>query len=412
MPLVKPHRLAASFVIAAASFLSPHSSFAQFPVVGPRGAAMGGASVGVADDGTALWTNPAGLARDPRIDVELFGGAVATSRNDFLGAADALSSVDLNRIRSGDFSQVPGALRALNSLSHTGSGVVGSGTAGLVLGKSGFTLGIGEVAYAGVYPTIDLVHILPVSPAIDPVHAFANNATGLSFAGLEAREVRLGYGTSFFGKVLLVGGAVRYIEGRTYFVRQGIFDADLSDPIAVARRAFDQNQQTTNKLAFDVGAMVNIAGVARVGVVSTAINEPEFAVRQDPTGTDATLVGAPAMMRLPRTLRAGAAVQPIGVLLVAVDYDLRETDTLIPGGRSRQLSGGVEVKLPLFALRAGTFRDSAAPDPHWAYSAGFGIGLKMLSINAAVVFSTEGGTSLSSTNRRDLGGSVDARLRF
>ena len=54
----------------------------------------------------------------------------------------------------------------------------------------------------------------------------------------------------------------------------------------------------------------------------------------------------------------------------------------------------------------------AAPDPHWAYSAGFGLGLKMLSINAALVFSTEGGTSLSSTNRRDLGGSLDARFRF
>jgi len=36
----------------------------------------------------------------------------------------------------------------------------------------------------------------------------------------------------------------------------------------------------------------------------------------------------------------------------------------------------------------------------------------MLSVNAAVVFSTEGGTSLSSTNRRDLGGALDARLRF
>ncbi len=410
MGLVRNRHVATAFVIAGMMYLASVPALAQFPVVGPRGAAMGGASVGVADDGTALWTNPAGLARDPRIDIELFGGAVATSRNDFLAAADTLSSVDLNRIRSGDFSQVPGALRALNTLSQNGSGVVGSGTAGLVLGRSGFALGIGEVAYAGVYPTIDTLDILPL-PA-SSLRSILNNATGLSFAGLEAREARFGYGTSFFDRVLLVGGAVRYIQGRTYFVREGIFDADLSDPVGVARRAFDRNQETTNKLAFDVGAMVNVAGVARVGVVSTAINEPEFAVLQDPTGLDSSLLGAPQAYRLPRTMRAGAAVQPIGVLLIAVDYDLRETDTLIPGGRSRQLSGGVEVKLPLFAIRAGAFRDSAAPDPHWAYSAGFGLGLKMLSVNAALVFSTEGGTSLSSTNRRDLGGSLDARVRF
>lgn len=372
---------------------------------------MAGAAVAVADDGTALWTNPAGLARDPRIDIELFGGAVATSRGDFLGSADHLASVDLNRIRNGDFSQIPGALADLQKLARPGAGVVGSGTAGLVLGKSGWALGIGEVAYAGVYPTIDLTAILPL-PATNP-SSFLNNATALSFAGLEAREARLGYGRGFFGNVLLVGGAVRYIQGRTYFVREGIFDVDVSDPIAIARRAFDHNQQDTNKFAFDVGAMVNILGVARIGVVSTAINEPKFDVSPDargslPPGTPFV----PTALKLPRTLRAGAAVQPIGMILVAVDYDLKETDTLVPGAHSRQLSAGVELKLPLFAVRVGGFRDSAALDPHWAYSAGFGLGLKMVSVNASVVFSTEGGASISSTNRRDLGGALDARVRF
>jgi hypothetical protein len=156
--------------------------------------------------------------------------------------------------------------------------------------------------------------------------------------------------------------------------------------------------------------MLNVLGVVRIGLVSTAINEPEFAVAR--RALDPGLAGAPASLRHPRTLRAGVAVQPVGILLVAVDYDLRETDTLAPGSRSRQLAAGVEVKLPLVALRVGAFRDQAAVDPHWAYSAGVGLGLKMLSVNAAVVFSTEGGTSLSSTNRRDLGGAIDARFRF
>lgn len=364
---------------------------------------MGGASTAVADDGTALWTNPAGLARDPRIDVEIFGGAVATNRGDFTGAVDRLSSIDLDRIRNGqDLNRIPGAIRDILSLARPGTGIVGSGTAGLVVGKSGFAIGIGEVAYAGVFPTIDLVNVLP--PIIDPSRSFTKNATALSFAGLEAREARVGYGTSLFSNVLLVGGAVRYVEGRTYFVRESIFDADISDPVATARRAFRENQRDSNKLAFDAGAMVNLGGIVRLGLVSTSINEPEFSV--------ADVVGAPRTLRLPRTTRAGLAVQPVGMLLIAVDYDLRETDTLVPDAKSRQLSAGVELKLPLVAIRVGGFRDQAAIDPHWAYSAGFGLGLKMLSINAAVVFSTEGGTSLSSTNRRDLGGAVDARFRF
>jgi len=372
---------------------------------------MAGAAVAVADDGTALWTNPAGLARDPRIDIELFGGGVATSRGDFLRSADRLSNLDLNRIRNGDFSRIPGALADLQRLARPGSGVVGSGTAGLVLGKSGWALGVGDVAFAGVYPTIDLAAVLPL-PATSP-NSFLNNATAISFAGLEAREVRLGYGRAFFGKVLLVGGAVRYIQGRTYFVREGIFDVDFSDPVAVARKAFDHNQLETNKFAFDAGAMVNFLGIARVGVVSTAMNQPEFSVSPDARGS--LPVGDPRIptaLRLPRTLRAGAAVQPIGMILVAVDYDLKESDTLVPGARTRQLAAGVELKLPLFAVRVGTFRDSSAIDPHWAYSAGFGLGLKMVSVNASIVFSSEGGTSLSSTNRRDLGAALDARVRF
>jgi hypothetical protein len=155
--------------------------------------------------------------------------------------------------------------------------------------------------------------------------------------------------------------------------------------------------------------MLNLAGIVRVGLVSTAINEPEFDVATH-TG-DPTLIGAPKTLHLPRTLRSGVAVQPIGMLLVAIDYDLIETDTLVPDAKSRQLSAGVELKLPLFAIRVGGFHDSAAIDPHWAYSAGFGLGLKMLSVNASVVFSTKS-TSLSSSNYRDLGGAIDARFRF
>jgi len=407
--LVVRVRPAVRFLFFLAAATAPLRLLAQTPSVGPRSAGMGGAAVGVADDGTALWTNPAGLARDPRIDIEIFGSAVATNRGNFTGTVQDLSSIDLDRIRQGlDLNRIPGAVRDLVSLAQPGTGVVGSGTAGLVFGKSGFAIGIGEVAYAGVYPTIDLVNVLP--PSVDPARSFHLNQTALSLAGLEAREARLGYGTSLFSSVLYVGGSIRYIQGRTYFVRQSVFETDLSDPIATARQAFEENRRDTSNFAVDLGAMLNLAGIVRVGLVSTAINEPEFDVATH-TG-DPTLIGAPKTLHLPRTLRSGVAVQPLAMLLVAIDYDLIETDTLIPDAKSRQLSAGVELKLPLFAIRAGAFHDSAAIDPHWAYSLGFGLGLKMLSVNASVVLSTEGGTSLSSSNRRDLGAALDARFRF
>jgi hypothetical protein len=377
---------------------------AQSPFVGPRSAGMAGAAAAVSDDGSALWTNPAGFARDPRLDVEILAGGVATNRNDLTSIVDRLSAIDFSRL---DQNVINGAVADLKKLSAPGTGIVGSGVAGLVIGKGGWALGIGDLAYAGVYPTVDLVRVLPGS---DPATGLINNASALSFAGLEAREARLTYATSFFAKALLVGATARYIQGRTYFLRQSVFDTGTSDPAGLARKAFKENEVQTDRITFDVGAMVNILGKVRVGLVSTAITEPEFDVARDPTRP--SLVGAPASLRLPRTLRAGIAAEPVGLLTVAADYDLRETSTLVPGGRSRQFSVGAEFKLPLFAIRAGTFRDSAAPDPHWAYSAGFGLGLNKLSVNAAVVFSSEGGLSFSSTNRRDVGASLDARLRF
>jgi len=368
---------------------------------------MAGASVAVADEGTAVWTNPAGLARDERLDIQVFGGGLATNRNGFTAALDRLSSLNLDRIRQGqDLSRIPRAIEDLRTLASPGTGVVGSGVAGLVVGKGGIAIGIGDVVYGSVFPTVDLVR---VQPGGNEATGLAFNRSGLSFLGLEAREARVSYARGFYKKTLLVGGTVRYIQGRTYFLRRGVFETEESDPAELLREAFEENARETARVTFDAGAMLNLLGKVRIGLVATAINEPEFEVARVPE--------APAVVRLPRTARLGVAVQPIGMLTVAADLDLEESDTLTRDengapGKSRQLSGGAELKLPLFAIRAGAFRDLSAPDPHWAYAVGFGLGLKILSVNAAAVFSSEGGLSLSSTNRRDVGAALDARFRF
>jgi hypothetical protein len=367
---------------------------------------MGGAATAVADDGTALWTNPAGLARDPRTDLDLFGGAVATDRGGLRAAAASLSGLDLPTL-AGDPSAILPVLGELSRLSSSGASVVGSGAAGLVFGWSGLALGIGDVVYSGVYPNVDLTHILPGD---DPSTGIRFNETAVRSAGLEGREVRLGLSKAFLQRALLVGVTGRYIMGRTYYLSQSVFDLDLGNPLSVARQALQDNARDSSGFAVDAGAMLNILGKLRIAMVSTSINEPSFAVKQDPSNPQ--LAGAPESLKLPRTLRAGAAFEPIGALTIAVDGDLIRSDTLVPGGKSQQICAGVEVRLPLFAIRAGAFRDVAAPDPHWAYSAGFGLGLPWLSVNGSIVLSTYHGLSLASANQRDIGAALDARFRF
>ena len=115
---------------------------------------------------------------------------------------------------------------------------------------------------------------------------------------------------------------------------------------------------------------------------------------------------------MPRTVRAGAAVTPISALTVAIDYDLLASDTMIPGGKSQQLSIGAEVKLPILSIRGGTWRDFKSPTPRWAYSGGLGLNLTVVSIDAALLFSPEGGLSFTSPNKLDVGGAIGGHFRF
>lgn len=364
---------------------------------------MAGAQTAAVNDATALWANPAGLGLDPRLDFDIFASPLASDRGGFQASANALAGLDLNNLTP---TQATATLATLTNLARPGVGAVASGVAGLVLAERALAIGIGDVAYAGIYPGIDLVH---TSPGGGPT-GYQLNTSGLNAIALEAREVRIGYSYGLYGRTLLVGGAVRYIQGRTYYNHTSIFDAGQDNLGASIINSLKQNTLSTSAFTFDVGVMFNIISTVRVGVVATSLTQPKFDVKQ--TTANTSTVGAPAFVQLPRTFRAGAAVTPLSALTVAVDYDLAATDTLIPGGKSRQLSAGVEVNLPIFALRAGTWRDFEAIDPHWSYSAGVGLKLAVLSINASVMLSEQGGLNLKSPARRDLGAAVDAHFKF
>lgn len=390
-------------VLLAASALSflAASLLAQQPIVGPRAAGMAGAQTSVASDSTALWANPAGLGVDPRLDFDIFGSALATDRGGFQTSVNVLSALDPNNITA---PQAAAALAALTNLARPGVGAVASGVAGLAVGERALAVGVGEVAYAGVYPNVDR----------DPAHVspagFSQNTSGVNSIGLEARELRVGYAYGLYGRTLLLGTAARYIRATTYYNHTSIFDVSQDNLGSIIVNSLKQNSKTTSAFTFDVGVLFNVLSTVRVGVVAASLTEPKFDVKQ--STTTASLSGAPASVRLPRTVRAGASVTPMSALTVAIDYDLLASNTLIPGTKSRQFAAGVEINLPIFAIRGGTWHDFQAIDPHWSYSAGFGLKLAVVSINASVMLSQQGGLSFTSPVRKDVGAAIDAHFRF
>jgi len=364
---------------------------------------MAGAQTAVASDTTALWANPAGLGIDPKLDFDVFASALASDRGGFQSSVNSLAGLDLTNLTP---TQAAATFATLTNLARPGVGAVASGIGGLALGESALAIGVADLAYAGVYPTVDLVH---VDPGVGPT-GYQLNTSGLNAIGLQARAVRVGYSYGLYGRTLLVGGAVRYIQGRTYFNHTSLFDVAQDNLGSTIIDSLKENTKTTSAFTFDAGVMFNIVSMVRVGIAAASLTQPKFDVKQ--STTNPTVLGAPAYVQLPRTVRAGAAVSPLSVLTVAVDYDLVASNTLIPGGKSRQLSAGAEINLPIFAIRAGGWRDFEAIDPHWSYTAGFGLKLTVLSIDAAVMLSEQGGLNLKSPARRDLGASLDAHFKF
>lgn len=402
--LITRRSIKAAFAASLLLSLSAAALYAQQPFYGPRATGMAGAQTASVNDSTALLANPAGLGVDPKLDAELFGSALASDRGNFVSSVDYLSGFVPSTITPG---QIQGIVASFGNLARPGTGAVGSGAGGLTLSERGLAVSADVVAYAGVYPTVDLVH---VQPGDDRATGIKFNTTGVNSIGLEARELRVGYAYGFYGRTLLVGVTTRYIWGRTFYNHASVFDVNQDNIGSIIIDAMKANARNSNAFTFDAGVLLNVISTVKVGVVGSALTQPKFEVKQDPLNP--ALTGAPASVSLPRTVRAGAAATPISALTVAVDYDLLASDTFIPGGKSQQLSIGAEVKLPIFAVRAGTWIDFKSPTSHWSYAAGLGLNLTVVSIDASVLLSPQGGLKLKSPERLDVGGSVGAHFRF
>jgi F plasmid transfer operon, TraF, protein len=377
---------------------------AQFPWAGARATGMGGAQVAAVDDNSAAWSNPAALADLKGWDFQILAGFSAQNRNNLVGTLVNLGELPFDEIFAGERPDlVPVLIAGIANLARPDTSVVGSGVVGLVASYKGFALSIGDVPYTGIYPIIDLEHVVPGG---GPDDGLQYNETGLYLLGLSAREARLAYGHGFLSGMLEVGGAVRYVSGVTYFAPCRVFGAEScegDDLSELVHDAFQENARTTNKFTFDAGARLNL-GIVKLGVVGTALTQPDFTV--------ADVLGAPDNVPLPRQLRGGVSVAVLSFLTLAADGDFIQSDTLAPGVESQQMSLGAEVRIPLFAFRLGATRDFAATDPTWAYTFGLGFGIPVVSVDLAVLWGPTGGFNYKNPDREMLGASAGVRVHF
>lgn len=261
--------------------------------VGTRARGMAGAFVAVADDATASWWNPAGLATGSYFNVVIEQGRL-TQPEDPIGLERAQRT-----------------------------GTTGFAAAFPALGLSYYRFRISEMQPAGTTGAV-------ADTRQDPTEA-GGRVRSLAVSALGATV-----GQSI-GDHLVIGSTLKVLRGGTTStaVDGSRAPLDVGDELDVQR---------STRADLDVGAMASL-GPVRVGVSVRNLREPEF-------GRDENRLKLKRQARA----GIGVFTRPFGpvqTVTFAADTDLTETDT--PFGPVRHAVGGAEAWLfgRRFGVRGG-----------------------------------------------------------
>ena len=275
------HRLGLSGLVVMAIVLvvAAPASPQGFEVLGTRALGMGGAFVAVADDATASYWNPAGLATGA-----FFSLLVDHTRGQ--------TRVDPASVHS------PGADKSAT--------IVGMSTNSLAF--SYYRLRINQIERP----------FLP-DPSPDPAR---NNQLGeATLRSVTTHNVAL-TGVQLLSEGFSVGSTIRYVYGS--------YGVDSGDPALPTDAWLDHaaglEQKGQHKADLDVGIKVG-GQTVQAGFVARNLLQPTL------TGLDGSSI------RIDRQFRAGLAFRPAGRFIVAADVDVNRLET-VGGDRQNVAVGG------------------------------------------------------------------------
>lgn len=257
----------------------------QYEAVGIRAQGMAGAFVAVADDATATWWNPAGLASGAYFDAVLENNVTQQPR-ERRGSDGSLSTAWQSRAR-------------------------------------GFAMAFpsGGVSYY----RLQVSEIQPLSPTGGP--SPSREALGTGLVRLHALVLNQ-FGTTVgqsLGNHLVIGSTLKLIRG-------SVASAHVQAADATFDRALTLERDGETHPDLDLGALAKL-GVVRIGLSVKNLRAPAFGPADD-------------RQQLKRRVRAGMAVitgLPRGAnqLAIAVDADLTKTSTVL--GDTQYVSAGIEA---------------------------------------------------------------------
>jgi hypothetical protein len=361
-----------SHIIAAVGFtlVLSTANASEFRAVGPRALSMGGAAVACPTPAYAAYYNPAALGLDPdkcALDLSV-GGNVRDS-----GIAphlNILMNSDWNSAKGNpEGAEAASIIAEIEKIKNT-DGIMVMPGAGIGLRIGSFAGGAYPSAQLAIYSHLDTTHLNQSDPMTDP-NSFAFNTSELYAQGLGLVEVPIAYGQAFkLGNgTICVGGAIKFIEGATYDVRQGIVVTADTDYI---QDKLENASEMSTGFGIDAGILYRtLEDKLSVGVLARNINSPAF---KTATGHEFTEDAQ---------FRAGVAYSVFESLLLAVDIDLTANKTLIAGYTSRQLSAGLCFQPGWITLRGGIMKNLEMDSAPVVWTLGGSLGDEVFHIDLA-----------------------------
>ncbi|MBZ4643982.1 MAG: hypothetical protein JG767_1591 [Deferribacteraceae bacterium] len=207
--------------------------------------------------------------------------------------------------------------------------------------------------------------------------SYDQNESKIKFSGIIYYEVPVSYGYAF-NKNFSLGANVKFMKGRYYESYVSLYD-DNNDNDLFDNASDDYVE--SNTFGIDAGAMYKLGNTITLGIVGRNLNSPKF---DKPSGGE---------YKIDPQARGGVAFTPFGWLTLAADIDLMENDTNINGYKSQNIAFGAEFELLKFlALRAGYYKNLAESDINAVYTAGLGLNLFLLRLDAGLAFSDKTST--------------------
>lgn len=395
-----------SFVASAC--VATLSTAMEFQVLGTKAASMGGAGIATSPSSLAAYNNPALLANNSEKFSIHLGAGIGLKDTGAGKAIGDLSDLDFSGLSNAADGNVENLsqtdIDTLNQARSIILGMDGSGfqvnpTADLAFSFGSFGTGVFGTSDIGGIANIDQTHtaliflgsdnnyydITSGTPVLSDLatynatsiqYAIDNGTTNVDVVGLAVFEIPLAYGHAFktgYGS-LSVGGALKYMKGKTFYKSVALDDDNALDNI-------NDNAVDSSTFGVDLGLAFKpeFSQELTLALVGKNLNTPSF----DKIGG--------GEYEIKPAVRAGGAYKFNEWAEFAMDVDLTENKSLV-GYNTRYIGGGANFDLSALELNVGLMKNIASNDEAGViYTAGLATGPDWLHFELSAQMASKSG---------------------